>query len=111
MPTEHHYRTAADDLRLRARAYRDTVAWSPRRVADGFTGDGPVGEAVTDGYRRTLVALEGAADRFEAAAAECERRADVCRDHRRALDRWWALPDQIRAVTSAPARPASWVDA
>ena len=111
MPTEHEYRAAAHDLRVLARGHRDAIAWAPRRPATGFTGDGPVADAIDTGFDRALRWLSDAADQIDRAASECERRADVCRAHRHDLARWDELPLHIRERVPVPARPAPWVDA
>jgi hypothetical protein len=110
MPNQHEYQAAAEDLRWRARAYRDAIAWSPRRPAGDFTGPGPVADAIDAGHRLALRALGAAADEIETIAAECDRRAEVCRAYRQDLATYHALPHGIREHARVPVRPATWVD-
>lgn len=110
MPTQHQYHDAAEDLRSQARAHRDAVAWSPRSPSGDFTGPGPIADVVDESHRRVLRALAAAAVELDAAASECERRAEVCRSFRVELDRFRSLPYEVRQHMAEPVRPATWVD-
>ncbi len=110
MPTEAHYRSAAADLRGRARTYVDAAAWAPPRPARRFVGDGPVAHRVDREFEGLLRQLVAVADELRRVAGECERRAEVCRAYRLDLARHLALPDEIRGHVPRPARPAPWVE-
>lgn len=110
MPTHNDYEAAAETFRLRARGYADSVAWAPRAVAGSFTGPGPVADAVDAGFGAALNELDRAAAALAAVAAECERRAAICRSYGRAIAAWRSLPPEVRQATARPARPAHWVD-
>ena len=109
MPTESQYRTAADEFRRRANTYRDAAAWAPPHPSTGFTGDGPIADAVDDRFGGALRRLGTAAGELETVASECDRRADVCRGYYAELRAYAALPWHVREYALRPVRPAWWV--
>lgn len=110
MPTQSDYESTARLLRNQAWSYRDTVAWSPRHPAERFCGPGVVADTIDERYHGVLRTVADAAAGLDRAAAECERRAVVCGVYRDELDRYWALPADVRSFQPFPQRPAAWVE-
>lgn len=111
MPTQSDYRSTAQLLRNQAWSYHDIVGLAPRGPSARITGPGVVASTIDDQYHGVLQQISLAADGLDRAAAECERRADVCGEYRAAINRYWSLPEDARAGTPYPARPAPWAEA
>lgn len=110
MPTRADYESTASLFRNQARSYRDIAAFTPRGTAASFCNEGPATATIDAAVLRVLGHVRAAADELDRAAAECDRRAEVCAQFRRAVDRYWSLPYEVRELTPYPARPASWAD-
>jgi hypothetical protein len=111
MPTEGQYRSAATRFRQLSTAYGSDATFAPRTPSVQVVSAGLVADAIDFEHGTAIGALLTASDDLGRLASECERRADVCRSYRLAVQRW---AEQLDTPMSEPGRrpvpPASWVD-
>jgi hypothetical protein len=110
VPTAHEYRTAAS-------RYRDLaeVLVSRSTSLGGWPlgdqlGAGPAFDAAAEGLTVSARHLRTAADGASALARECDRRAEVCDEHRRRLASHAALDPEVRLIIPRPLPPFPWVE-
>lgn len=110
MPTEHDYERAAGGFRAVARLLDDQATWAPRSPASGFVTSPPIAAVIDEAQLTAIRLIVRAADEIRRTAVLCDERALVCREHRRAVRVYEAIPLEIRAHLPAPHPPAPWVE-
>lgn len=111
MPTADDYSAAASRFRAIAEQLAREAGAHRSWNAAAFVGGGPVRDSVDDSLGTIRSALADASDHLLSLATVCDRRADLCAEYRRAMQRYRALPLIVQLVTSEPPRPARWADA
>lgn len=115
MPTRSDFDDAAQALR----GTLASLATCHRRLRDADRADAIEGGSVAPLVGAALLVAQANVDRIanrvEALAGECDRRAQVCADHAAALARWtvdrerWELAMGVyRAALGDPARSVPW---
>ena len=110
MPTEHHYRAAAERYRGLARQYADQAAWTPTGPAKQFITAPAVSSIIDDRFVSMVGELTAAADEFRRLAVICDSRADTCRSYRWSLWGYHQATPEVREHLRHPVRPYAWVD-
>lgn len=105
MPNQHEYRAAARWFREKAGALK-VLSQSAQQLLPATEIEGPFRgffESSLSESHRVGQSTEG---EVEAAAAECERRANVCAKYTQDMRAHLAAP----GVVDKPPRPAQWAD-
>lgn len=110
MPTEHDYERAADEFRALARQLDDQATWAPHAPAAGFVTSAPIAAEVDRAQRAAIGRIVEAAGEVRRIAEICDARANVCREHRRAVRAYESIPLEIRVHRTPPVEPARWVE-
>jgi hypothetical protein len=111
MPTEHHYRGAADRCRTLARQLADQAAWAPPAPAARFTTAPAVCEIIDGRFAAMMHEIDAAVDGLRRLASICDARADICRNYRWALSRYHQASAPDRECLRYPLPPYGWVEA
>ena len=109
VPTSADYELAADRYRsLAEQLVRE--AGEMARSAPGLIGADRAQDVVDGSLACARRALSSAVEGLTGLAVECDSRAEVCAEFRRAVERYRHLTAIERLLERPPSRPAPWVE-